>query len=57
MNPLDNNDKTVIVKDMPTTPGEDLLMKAHKLISALREDVPSNASLRVVAASQLQSRF
>ena len=55
MNPLDNNDKTVIVKDLPTTPGEDLLMKAHKLISALGEDVSSNA--RVVAASWLQSRF
>ena len=55
VNPLDNNDKTVIVKDLPTTSGEDLLMKAHKLISALGEDVSSNA--RVVAASRLQSRF
>ena len=55
VNPLDNNDKTVIVKYLPTTSGEDLLMKAHKLISALGEDVSSNA--RVVAASRLQSRF
>ena len=55
--PLDNNDKTVIVKDLPTAPGEDLLMKAHKLISALGEEVSSNASLRVVAGSRLQSRF
>ena len=55
VNPLDNNDKTVIVKDLSTTSREDLLMKAHKLISALGEDVSSNA--RVVAASRLQSRF
>ena len=55
VNPLHNNDKTVIVKDLSTTSGEDLLMKAHKLISALGEDVSSNA--RVVAASRLQSRF
>ena len=55
VNPLDNNDITVIVKDLPTTPGEDLLMKARELISALGEDVSSNA--RVVAASRLQSRF
>ena len=55
VNPLDNNYKTVIVKDLSTTSGEDLLMKAHKLISALGEDVSSNA--RVVAASRPHSRF
>ena len=34
-NPLDNNDITVVIKDLPVTPEEDLLMKACELISAL----------------------
>ena len=54
-NPLDNNDITVIIKDMPTTPREDLLMKARELISALGNEVSSN--VKVIAASRLPARF
>ena len=54
-NPLDNNDITVIIKDMPTTPGKDLLMKAREIISALGDEVSSN--VRVIAASRLPARF
>ena len=53
-NPLDNNDITVIIKDMPVTPEEDLLMKARELVSALGEDVSMN--VRVIAASRLPAR-
>ena len=54
-NPLDNNDITVIIKDMPVTPEEDLLMKARELVSALGEDVSMN--VRVIAASRLPARY
>ena len=54
-NPLDNNDITVVIKDLPVTPEEDLLMKARELISALGEEVSFNVS--VIAASRLPSRY
>ena len=53
--PLDNNDITVVVKNLPETPEENLLAKARELISALGEDVSSN--VRIAAVSRLPARF
>ena len=55
LNPLNNNDVTVIAKDLPYIEGEDLLMTARNLIGTMGEDVYSNVN--VVAASRMRARY
>ena len=57
LNPLNNNDVTVIAKDLPYIEGEDLLtlMTARNLIATMREDVYSNVN--VVAVSRMRARY
>ena len=55
LNPLNNNDVTVIAKDLPYIEGEDLLMTARELIATMGEDVYSNVN--VVAASRMHARY
>ena len=55
LNPLNNNDVTVIAKDLPYIEGEDLLMTARNLIATMGEDVYSNVN--VVAASRMRARY
>ena len=54
-NLLDNNEITVIVKNMPSSDDEDLLAKACDLITASSESVASKP--KVLAASRLPARF
>ena len=55
LNPLDNNDITVIAKGLPFIDGEDLLTTARELIETMGEDVYSRVN--VVAASRLRARY
>lgn len=55
VNPLENNDVTVIVKNLPQTDDENLMATAQSIIGALGENVSSRVS--AVAATRLRPRF
>ena len=55
LNPLNNNDVTVIAIDLPYIEGKDLLMTARDLIVTMGEDVYSNVN--VVAPSRMRTRY
>lgn len=53
--PLDNHDLTITASGIPTTPSEDLILKAENLIRALGDDVARSVS--ITDATRLPTRF
>lgn len=53
--PLNDNEITVIVKNVPYSDDEDITEKANNIINSIGEDISNN--VKIVAAARLRKRF